>query len=333
MAKLLTIIVPVYNTEKYLANCLNSIIVPDYMEQLEVLIIIDGSSDRSIEIANQFANKYPQTFVIIDKENGGHGSVINYGLQIAEGKYLRILDSDDWFDFDNFQFFLNRLSKASEDIVLTHVVCEYPSIKKSVRCTDEYAHILYNKCYTDMSVLDTLSPKFFSMARCTYRTCLLKEYKLQLLEKQSFEDTFLHIFPLLYIKSFIFYDIAIYHYLLERIGQSVKQTITIKQIDDWKRIIKQMVNFYLENREKFDSVKERFVMRALKLYADNEYYLMNNLPYYAAKSELKAYHVYLKSLPVYRELLGKNGYFYILMPYCCFRMLRLIYVKTKQLLK
>ena len=86
MKKILTIVVPVYNTEKYLSKCLDSLVIKD-IDSIEVLIIIDGSPDNSIEIAKQYHDKYPKTFTVIDKENGGHGSCCNIGLKVAKGKY------------------------------------------------------------------------------------------------------------------------------------------------------------------------------------------------------------------------------------------------------
>ena len=98
MEKLLTIIIPTYNMEKYLDKCLSSLIVDDkeLMTQLEVLVVIDGAKDRSSEIAHTYQDKYPDTYVVIDKENGNYGSCINRGLKEASGKYVKVLDADDY---------------------------------------------------------------------------------------------------------------------------------------------------------------------------------------------------------------------------------------------
>ena len=94
--KLLTIVIPVYKVEKYIRQCLDSIIVPlDQMEKLEVIIVNDGTPDNSAVIAHEYADRYPDTIKVIDKENGGHGSAWNVGLESATGKYIRFLDSDD----------------------------------------------------------------------------------------------------------------------------------------------------------------------------------------------------------------------------------------------
>ena len=118
--KLLTITVPVYNTEEYLPKCLDSLIIDEYMDILEVLIVIDGSPDNSLTIAQEYAQRYPNTFIVINKENGGHSSAINKGLELATGKYFKLLDSDDWFNKDSFKVFLERLSNLDVDLILTN---------------------------------------------------------------------------------------------------------------------------------------------------------------------------------------------------------------------
>mgnify|MGYP002624493917 CR=1 FL=1 len=93
MNKTLTIVVPTYNMDRYLERCLDSLILPEMlMERLEVLVVNDGSKDKSSEIAHSYEKKYPQTFRVIDKENGNYGSCVNRGLKEATGKYIKNLD-------------------------------------------------------------------------------------------------------------------------------------------------------------------------------------------------------------------------------------------------
>lgn len=114
MNKILTIIIPTYNMEKYLRRCLDSLIIDeDGMKQLEVLVINDGSKDSSSQIAHEYQDKYQDTFRVIDKENGNYGSCVNRGLKEATGKYVKVLDADDWFDTANFTSFLDFIKKVS----------------------------------------------------------------------------------------------------------------------------------------------------------------------------------------------------------------------------
>ena len=123
MQKLLTIVIPTYNMQDYLHRCLDSLVLEDeqLMSQLEVLVINDGSKDNSSTIAHDYENKYPATFRVIDKENGNYGSCINKGLEIATGKYVKVLDADDSFDTSNFEDYLRFLNSVEVDIL--HRTC------------------------------------------------------------------------------------------------------------------------------------------------------------------------------------------------------------------
>ena len=116
--KILTIIIPTYNMEQYLRKCLDSLIVSEEnMQRLEVLVVNDGSKDSSSAIGHEYEAKYPQTFRVIDKENGNYGSCVNRGLKEATGKYVKVLDADDYFD-DSFWTFLGGMAlDASADII------------------------------------------------------------------------------------------------------------------------------------------------------------------------------------------------------------------------
>ena len=95
--KLITVVVPVYKVEPYIDKCLSSLIVPEeQLPLLEVIVVNDGTPDRSADMAREYEKRHPDVFRVIDKENGGHGSAWNRGVKEATGKYLRFLDSDDW---------------------------------------------------------------------------------------------------------------------------------------------------------------------------------------------------------------------------------------------
>lgn len=114
--KLITVSIAAYNVEAYLEKCLNSLLIPD-LQRLEVLIQNDGSKDSTPRIAEEFEKKYPGVFRLVNKENGGYGSTINNSLSMAEGKYFKQLDGDDWYDTENFAAFVDALEKVDADCV------------------------------------------------------------------------------------------------------------------------------------------------------------------------------------------------------------------------
>ena len=118
--KILTIVVPTYNMEKYLSRCLDSMLINNSRkESLEILVVNDGSKDSSMSIAKDYEKKYPDIVKAIDKENGNYGSCVNRGLKEATGKYFRILDADDTFQMCALESMLNALPTTEEDMLVT----------------------------------------------------------------------------------------------------------------------------------------------------------------------------------------------------------------------
>lgn len=101
MNKILTITVPSYNAESYLLETIPTMLSVSNPEKLEIIIVNDGSKDNTLAVAQQLKENYPETIVIVDKENGGHGSTINSGIKIATGKYFKVVDADDWIESKN----------------------------------------------------------------------------------------------------------------------------------------------------------------------------------------------------------------------------------------
>lgn len=116
MDKILTVVVCAYNMEEYIAGALESCVIKD-MDKLEVLIMNDGSTDKTREICERYCNEYPNVFILINKENSGWGSNVNLAVKKATGKYFRILDADDWFDKEELQKFVTELSKTEVSFV------------------------------------------------------------------------------------------------------------------------------------------------------------------------------------------------------------------------
>ena len=92
--KLLSVAIPCYNSEAYMEKCVDSLLVGG--EEVEILIVDDGSTDRTAEIADAYAEKYPTIVRAIHQENGGHGEAVNAGIRNAQGLYFKVVDSDDW---------------------------------------------------------------------------------------------------------------------------------------------------------------------------------------------------------------------------------------------
>lgn len=115
--KILTVVIPIYQIEAYLRQCLNSFVIKETMEDVEVLMVNDGSRDGSVKIAEEFERLYEGTFILINKENGGHGSAINKGIELAKGTYFKVVDGDDWVDPSAFVRLVEVLKTSNADVV------------------------------------------------------------------------------------------------------------------------------------------------------------------------------------------------------------------------
>lgn len=247
MEKILTIVVPAYNAEAYLEYNLNSFLHPSILNDIEVLIINDGSTDRTGSIAQNFVNRYPQTYRLISKENGGHGSGINLGIRLASGKYLKIVDSDDWVNPKQFVSFVHFLKHQDADIVHSGFlwIYEYDKqannrrIKPEIR--EPFANVKYGHVYAFNEVANQLYIKIHSM---TLKTEILRLMCFPIDEKCFYVDTEFIIYPIPYIKTICFFNGFVYMYRLHGEGQSVDIHKMQENIHDYDRVLNSIFKYY-----------------------------------------------------------------------------------------
>ena len=115
--KILAIGIPSYNGEAYLDRCIPTFIDKDLMDKIEVIIVNDGSKDKTKEIAEKYKKLYPNTVRVINKENGGHGSAVNAALYSTNAKYYKVVDCDDWVETKELKKLVNFLEKNDVDLV------------------------------------------------------------------------------------------------------------------------------------------------------------------------------------------------------------------------
>lgn len=295
MNKLLTIIIPTYNMQDYLHRCLDSLILNDetLMEQLEVLVVNDGSKDNSSAIAHEYETKYPNTFRVLDKENGNYGSCVNRGLKEAKGKYIKVLDADDWFDTAEFDKYLNELQQVDVDMVLTPFVTvntltgkNHLNTQPSLKSACVYA---FNECGEVLLR--------YSMHMITYRTDLLRKMGYKQTEGISYTDTEWTHIPQYRIQSFVWMPYAIYQYAIGREGQTMDTKVLAKNIWKYEVICQSLINnanAYPE-KEKYP-VAEELNMQQIEFLASNIYkmFLVEVKPQKDDWTRLKQFDAYLK---------------------------------------
>lgn len=273
MNKLLSIVVPVYKVEPYINKCLDSLVLADeeLMNQLEVIIVNDGTPDNSAEMSREYVKRYPQTFRQIDKENGGHGSAWNVGLKEATGKYLRFLDSDDWLS--NLDRLMEMLSSTDAEIVVTQVSIYYAQENRAV--VNQLPVEVIGK---ELSIAtDHFGAGISNFWHATYKTSLLKPLHPLFLEGVSYDDTILCIVPHLMAKTFIVYDFVVYNYLQGREGQSVDLRVVAKKMGDQFKNYKHLESFVAAAG---DGVSDRFVNEVLADFRRKMFNVITIIPDY-----------------------------------------------------
>lgn len=263
-SKILSVIVPVYKVEPYISKCLDSLIVPnDLMEMLEVIVVNDGTPDNSAEMAREYERRYPNVFKIIDKENGGHGSAWNRGLEEATGKYIRFLDSDDWFDNDGLVKLLKRLKGIEADIVFSDYNRCYmeDGNVEAYPVNDSEDDMTYSVSDFNWSAQNTNISNFWYS---TYRTQLIKPLLPLFLEGVHYDDSILWVVPLIRAKKVHYLRGPLYNYLLGRPGQSMDVSIIKRHYKARHLTHMQVFDYYLEHAEEIkDSGRKEILTRIL----------------------------------------------------------------------
>jgi len=224
MEKILTVIVPTYNMEKYLDKCLTSLILSEeQMNQLEVLVINDGSKDRSSEIAHGYEQCYPQTFRVIDKENGNYGSCINRGLKEATGKYVKVLDADDCYENKNLGQYLSFLQKTNVDLVINDFVCTGTD-GKIIRTVHYNLPTQVDFAFS-RNICRSMHLAILQMHAVAYKLDVLRSMGYIQTEGISYTDQEWVFTPLMKVQTICYFDKIIYRYLLGRPGQTMAPEI------------------------------------------------------------------------------------------------------------
>lgn len=298
--KILSIIIPMYNMENYIAQCLESLLIQD-IDLLDIIVVNDGSKDKSSEIAHKYHDKFPSSIRVIDKKNGNYGSCINAGLLIAKGKYIKILDADDSFDSNGLNLLLRSMESVDVDMFLSDYIRISENGQEMGRCTFP---IKSNRILEIKDWFDQLSK--IQMHGVAYRTHLIKSINYTQTEGISYSDQEWIFYPLSKTSTVFYVNTVVYKYLIGRNGQTMEESIFHKKVGDRILILKRRILWYRDQLDKQDKIismsilkvkiieQIRSVYRSLLVYnRDNKVakevdsFILTNLPeFYTLSDEL-----------------------------------------------
>lgn len=243
--KTLTFVVPAYNMTEYLERCVMSLIAAKRNDDIEVLIVDDGSSDGTLEMAQKFETRYPGIVRAIHQENKGHGGAVNTGIAAASGMYVKVVDADDWVGPESLEQVMAVLREEADaaepiDMLVTNYV--YDKVGKRNKHVVNFRHAMKagkRLAWNDLGHFGLA--EYILMHALTYRTAVVRESGMQLPEHTFYVDFIYAYQPFPWVKTMKYLDTPFYHYFIGRDGQSVQTDVMIRRVDQLRLVNQCMV--------------------------------------------------------------------------------------------
>lgn len=256
--KTLTISIAAYNAESTIRKALDSLLVPEILDDIEIFVVDDGGKDSTLAIAQEYEKKYPGTVIPSHKENGGYGSTINYSVERAKGKYFKQLDGDDWFIQENFAEFVNTLKNTDADCVLTEVA-DFRAATGEQIVKEKFSEVPEGiHKFEEIKLKNILT-----MHGTAIKTEILQKHNIRIIEHAFYSDTELVVLPMPYMNTFYMWKKPLYVYLTGTEGQSMSISGIKKHYMDHDKVFWELCDAYksISGKEKN---KKDLVFRRLK---------------------------------------------------------------------
>ena len=243
-------------------KCIESLVVGG--EEVEILIVNDGSADNTAEIADRLEERYPGIVRAIHQPNKGHGGAVNTGLENASGLYFKVVDSDDKVKASAFKSILDKLREYKDaeekiDLLISNFV--YDKEGQAHKKVMQYRSALpVNRMFTWDETRHFKKGQYILMHSVIYRTQLLKDCGMRLPEHCFYVDNIYVFEPMPSVKNMYYLDVNFYYYFIGRDDQSVNQEVMIKRLDQQSRVNRIMYDYFS------DSVRDGRIEKKSHLY-------------------------------------------------------------------
>ena len=248
--KYISFAIPCYNSQDYMAHAIESILQGG--EDVEIIIVNDGSKDDTLKIAREYEGKYPDIVRVVDKENGGHGDAVTAGLTHASGSYFKVVDSDDWVDEESLHKILALLRRFQDegeeiDMLVSNYVYEKVGMEHK-KCI-HYRNVLpQDEIFHWQDIGHFRIDQYILMHSVIYRTDLLKLIQLRLPKHTFYVDNIYVYYPLPHVRKMYYLDVDFYRYYIGREDQSVNEKVMISRVDQQIYVTKTMIDMYDLNK-------------------------------------------------------------------------------------
>lgn len=242
--KILTFVIPAYNSEGFLDKCIPSMLAPAILDKLEIIIVNDGSTDDTVSVAQKYCDQYPGVVRLVSQENKGHGGALNTGCAAACGKYLKVIDADDWVETESLAAFVAFLEACESDVVLTHyrtIDIGTGEIKNWRSFPDEFGRAYaFDEIMTDWRRFD----RCLTFHGITYRTDFYREKGIRLSEHVFYEDHEFATYPCCRAETITPFDLFLYDYRIGDVNQSVSAANQLKRLGHTETVLSHMMEEY-----------------------------------------------------------------------------------------
>lgn len=257
MNKILTISIAAYNDEKYIADVIESLIIPE-INNLEILINDDGGTDKTKQIVEKYINQYPNSIKFIHQENGGYGTVLMKNIEIASGKYFKQLDGDDKFNKEGLSKVV-KILKENDIEVLYSPYEIYEIKKKEKRIIDVFSSYNEGKYILNDIIEDCNG--YMNMHSVCFKTSLLKQTDLKLPRNCLYTDAIYCLEPLYLAKQIYIEHVPVYMYSIGIDGQSIDKKSRVKHFAEHEKICNQLIDFYcnIQNKSNVSNYIKKYI--------------------------------------------------------------------------
>lgn len=242
--KLLSMIIPAYNSEAFLADCIESMLEASVLKQLEIIVVNDGSTDSTGDIAREYCRRYPDTVRLLQQENRGHGGALNTGIGAASGRYFKVVDSDDTLETANLPEFVSRLEALDADVILS------PHRTYDISTGKWKDYPLESRFMAPVQPLSAVLDSWQAFAAAmsirgiTYRTDFYRQYAQPLPEHVFYEDFTYATYPCCHVSSVAVVPVFLYRYRIGDKHQSVADANQLRQIHHIEQVLMDMLRRY-----------------------------------------------------------------------------------------
>ncbi|MDF7640768.1 glycosyltransferase family 2 protein [Bifidobacterium sp. ESL0784] len=244
-SKTLTFVVPAFNMDTYLERCVSSLTANQDCDDIEVLIVDDGSSDGTPELADRLAAAKPDIIHVIHQKNKGHGGAVNTGMANAEGMYLKVVDADDWVGAQSLKELMDvmrRQRDASDPIDMFVTDYVYDKVGKKHKHVVKFDNVMEADRRLNWDDLKHFGiAQYMIMHALIFRTEVLRAAQTQLPEHTFYVDFIYAYQPFPWVKSLMYISTPFYHYFIGRDGQSVQTDVMIRRVAQLVRVNRAMV--------------------------------------------------------------------------------------------